>query len=117
VNIINNILKRVICLTLVCVFALSITPAVVFHDLFSGHTDYKVQHHHKHTNEIAIASVNCHFDSFVCSHSFVNLYTPVTFDPVINLNTFLAVESREFYSEHHFYAELRGPPTTPITPV
>lgn len=106
----ETILRRIISIILICIFAFSITPAIVFHDLFSAHADYDIVHNHKHNSEVAKAGINCHFDSFVGKTSFVNLFTPFNFEPH-NINTaFLIIRNQNFYSQHHFYAELRGPP-------
>jgi hypothetical protein len=106
----KTILHHVISLFLICVFAFSITPAIVFHDLFSGHSDHDIQHHHKQNSEIAKAGINCHFDNFVCGSSFVDLFTPLIFKTAKSRAFFLIIRNQNFHSHHHFFAELRGPP-------
>ena len=107
----KTILQRLISILLIFVFALNITPATVLHDLFFDHTDYDVVHNHKHANEVAKAGVNCHFNSFVCQPNFVPLFTSIKLNPPDNTAGCLIFRMVNFYSLHHFYAELRGPPT------
>ncbi|GEO10024.1 hypothetical protein [Segetibacter aerophilus] len=106
----QTILRKAVNILLICILALSITPATVFHNLFLDHTDYAVAHNHTHESELAQAGINCHFDCFVCQTPFVSLITPSS--PGIQTFHFTFVDPgvESFYSQHHFFAELRGPP-------
>jgi len=107
----ETISRKILSLILICIFAFSITPAITIHNLFSAHTDREIQHHHKHISEIAAAGFNCHLDNFVSNSNFINFFTPLTFELLNNSPVSLIVKDQTFFSQHHFYAELRGPPS------
>ena len=109
-NTAKTILYKIISIVLICILAFSITPAVTFHNLFSAHEDHDIVHKHTHSSEVATAGINCHFDSFVGNTNFIRFFTPSTTAPEIIVSDFLNVTIENFYSRHHFYAELRGPP-------
>ncbi|MDQ6814784.1 MAG: hypothetical protein M3040_13690 [Bacteroidota bacterium] len=105
------ILQRIIAILLMCIFALSITPSVVFHNLFSTHKDHDIAHNHTHSNEIAKAGINCHFNNLVCKNHFIILSTAPSSASKDFSARAMITSAQHFYSQHHFFAELRGPPT------
>lgn len=105
-----TILRRTLGVAMLCIFALAITPSVVFHNMLAHHTDETIQHHHKKSREVANAGINCHWDNLVCEGSFLNDFSPVNISGPLNFGATYAPSFHAFYSQHHFYAELRGPP-------
>jgi hypothetical protein len=95
---------------MICILAINITPVAFYHDVFSGHTDADVEHNHSYDSEVAVAGVNCHNGDFLADNN------PVISIPLFSVKcpvvtyTFVSKPSVDFYSLHHFYAELRGPP-------
>ena len=92
------------------IFLLAITPTVVFHNALANHHDENIEHHHTKTHEIAKASINCHWDNMVCEQVFLNNAALIS----IAVPFFCEAKPFDiyssFFSRHHFFAELRGPP-------
>lgn len=106
----NKILQRFISFLLICIFAFSITPVIVLHNLFADHSDIVINHNHIKSNEVAKAGINCHIESFVAERNFIASYTPLHLSYPANYSEFFSRYVLAFYSQHHFFAELRGPP-------
>ncbi len=105
-----TISRRFFALLLICIFAMAITPAMFFHNMLAGHHDENIEHHHKRTNEIAKASINCHWDNMVCEQSFLNNSTVISIATPFFCEAKPIASYSAFFTQHHFYAELRGPP-------
>ena len=95
---------------MICLFAFSNTPSIVFHNMLAGHHDETLQHHHTQNNEVAKAGANCHFDTLVCEASYLNNIVPITIELPFFSGAAYFSSYQTFYTQHHFYAELRGPP-------
>jgi hypothetical protein len=96
---------------MICILVISITPVTLYHDLLSDHIDKNIQHKHSDQTEVATGSVNCHMDGFVADKNYT--FTIESFDfrcPGITC-LYIHKPAPDFYSQHHFYAELRGPPS------
>ena len=106
----TTIFQKIFASLLICIFAFSITPSIAIHNLFAHHTDKDIQHHHAQTNEVATAGYNCHFDNLVCEGSFLSSINIILEKPVVTVTIYRAAYSKSFYSLHHFFTELRGPP-------
>ena len=103
-------IQKIISALLICLLVFGITPIRVFHDILTDHIDKNSQHQHKHQSEIAKASFNCHIEGFVADKNYT-----YTIDTIGNYclsihNIYQVRNTKGFYSQHHFYAELRGPP-------
>jgi nitrogenase subunit NifH len=93
------------------IFTLSITPVTFVHNLFAHHRDVKIVHNHTKTSEIAIAGINCNTENFVGENNFILSYSPLLLLTAFIPSLYLDGYTRSFYSQHHFFAELRGPPS------
>ena len=97
---------------MVCILIISIIPVRVFHDLLADHTDTTINYNHTHENEVAKAGINCDDEGFVADKNYVFRISLFSIkSPEINCS-FLGKPFQHFYSQHLFYASLRGPPST-----
>ena len=105
-------LRRCIGGFLLLLFTLGITPVSLLHDVLAHHTDVCYHQFNAKGKLITKADINCHCISFVAEANFINAHQPViiaSYPPLLAPHfTFLMLP---FYSQHHFYSELRGPPS------
>jgi hypothetical protein len=107
----STTIRRIISIVLIGVFAISITPAILLHNLFSDHVDTKVHHNHTLTSEVSTAGVDCHCESFVAETNFLYAIPSLGIEPLeAPASVYVVHSNQSFYTQHHFYAELRGPP-------
>ncbi|MEO7044084.1 MAG: hypothetical protein ABI091_02165 [Ferruginibacter sp.] len=103
-------IRRIISAFLLVVFALSITPVIVLHNLTANHTDISYADKNKKCNQVSRAGIHCNCINFVAEAQFlndfaiINIATPQSFLPVHIFYKEL------FISRDNFFAELRGPP-------
>lgn len=93
------------------VFAISITPSIVFHDLFAGHTDTirKSSTEHKGV-QISKKLFNCHCDNIVAESPFTEP-AKLIFNPSESIFAEMPVEKKvQFISSSPVFYSLRGPP-------
>lgn len=103
------IIKNVITSLLLCTLTLSITPVFFVHTLFAKHTDNTTdtQSTGYHLTE---GGFNCKCDDFVAEAQFLNDAEYIPLKIIKYFSVFNGSHSYHFYSQHHFYSELRGPP-------
>ena len=107
----NSILGKISSILCICVLLMSITPVAFLHNLISDHEDTVVIHNHSHENEFANAGFNCHTDGFVADRNYWISFTRLTFVPPVITSVYQDRLLPDYYAQHHFYAELRGPPS------
>jgi hypothetical protein len=90
--------------------AICITPVSIYHDLFADHSDIHIEHNHFHGSEVAKAGIDCDDIGFVADKNYLFTITSVNFKCRGITCIFYSKPGENFYSQHHFYAELRGPP-------
>ncbi len=98
---------------LLSLFALAVTPVSWLHDALAHHQDVCYHHFDEKGKIITKADINCHCLSFVAEAQFINngypsfhLATPAPIS-----SSCIGFYAVHFYSQHHFYSELRGPPS------
>ena len=93
------------------IFALSITPKKLLHDLVANHRDKQaLSFADNSTSQINRAVFNCHCDNLVAESSFTDDYSPIIF---LTPGVFAKRSSSPvvcFYATRHFIFGLRGPP-------
>ena len=92
------------------VFAVSITPAIIFHDLFANHTDSVARKANPNQEQVGKKLFNCHCDNIVAESPFTetalfNMQHAKQFFAIVNTN-----QPVQFSSTQHFSYSLRGPP-------
>ena len=92
-------------------FAFSITPKLLLHDLVANHKDTPLKSSTNKTQQFDVTGFNCGCDNLVVESPFVEnfiaaeIVTPSFFSLHIN------PEIKNFISVNQFYVGLRGPPS------
>ena len=106
----NNIIRSALAGLVMAVFAFSVTPKILLHDLVADHKDTPINSNHSNQEQISKAGFNCNCDNLVVESLFVNDFIPVD----LSLKKKFAQQQdflkNNFNSFHYFYFELRGPP-------
>lgn len=104
-------IRKLVVGCLLLLFAFSITPVALLHDAITSHKDICYHNFQERGKTISKTDINCHCLSFVADEHFISSLYP--FHPY-QLSSFIATKNQfylsHFYSQHHFFAELRGPP-------
>ncbi|HEX8332810.1 MAG TPA: hypothetical protein VF622_09310, partial [Segetibacter sp.] len=90
------------------VFAYSITPKLVLHNLVANHTDKK-KVLNLNTTELSATGLNCKCDNLVAESPFVPEEVHIN-NVITSFFTFPAIPESRFYSSSGLFSELRGPP-------
>ena len=91
-------------------FAFSVTPKLLLHNLVANHKDTPLKSSTNKTQQFDVAGFNCACDNLVVESPFVEnfiaaeIITPSFFSRHIN------PEIKNFISVNQFYVGLRGPP-------
>lgn len=95
---------------LIGIFAFSITPKKTIHRWIADHKDQSLANAAQHGNMVGIAGYHCNTDNLVTDTPF-NLYIhPLLLTAPAAISVYRGDMTASFYSLHHFYSELRGPP-------
>ena len=106
----SNQIRRFLAVTLLSIFAIAVTPSIIFHNILAHHTDETIQHHHTQSEELANAGINCYWNNLVCEGSFLNNFCSVE---LVRLDAFSIVYEKYFtthFTLYQHYVVLRGPP-------
>ena len=107
----HSTIQRLLSSFLLVLFAFSITPKKVLHDLVANHRDtHSKACSDNSTTKIVKAGFNCNCDNLVVESPFVNDLVPVHFNVAKQFAQQQTFFRNNFNSLHHFYSELRGPP-------
>ncbi len=91
-------------------FAFSVTPKIILHNLVANHKDVPLKSNFGNTAKLNVAGFNCSCDNLVVESPFVNnhiapeIIIPLLFSLPINK------EVNDLISIDQFYAAPRGPP-------
>ena len=92
------------------VFAVSITPTIIFHDLFANHTDTVTKTTNANQDQVGKKLFNCHCDNIVAESPFTET-AAITIQPANQYFTIAKTDKPvEFSSPQHISKFLRGPP-------
>jgi len=92
------------------IFGFSITPKIILHNIVADHKDTPFQSSHNSSAQLFAAGFNCNCDNLVVESPFTNDFNPLQLKAAIFFKLHFADVITDFYSQHHFYSELRGPP-------
>ncbi len=108
----NIYIRRIFAISLLLIFALSITPTKVLHIIFANHKDANVNNTKtSKTPVVSVAGYNCRCDNVVVTSPFNFQHQPISFEiPKIYLIR-KGVTVPIFHVVNHFFFELRGPPS------
>jgi hypothetical protein len=105
----NFTIRTLLAAFILVVFAYSITPKIVLHNLVANHADNK-KVLDSNATELSAAGFNCKCDNLVAESPFVpeevhiNSIAPIFF-------SFSETPESGFYSSDRLFSELRGPPS------
>lgn len=106
-----RIIQKIVAAFMVVVFAISITPTIVFHNWLADHTDTVKKIVPVKGDQLGKQSFNCHCDHIVAESPFTEPgKTIITYpsQPFSSVKVDLQVR---FISSEQFLYSLRGPPT------
>jgi hypothetical protein len=106
----NNVIRSVLATLMLAVFAFSVTPKILLHNLVADHKDTPIKSNYSNQEQFSKAGFNCNCDNLVVESPFVNDFIPVDLSiakQFAKQQTFFRDNSN---SLHYFYFELRGPP-------
>lgn len=108
----NSIIQKLIAGIILILFAFSITPKKILHDLVANHKDTPTNSNTSTTKQINPATINCDCDNLVVESPFfyqnniIQIMAPVSYLFLTDNNIYT------LYYQNHFDLELRGPPFT-----
>ena len=106
----NQIIKKLVAVALVMVFAFSITPTIVFHNWLAIHTDTFKEDNTK-SDQLGKQTFNCHCDHVVAESPFTEPEKAVITYPAQTFSLSKSELQVQFISAPNFLYSLRGPPT------
>ncbi|HQW92010.1 MAG TPA: hypothetical protein PKY28_02880 [Ferruginibacter sp.] len=104
------IIKKIIAVVFLIVFAFSITPTIVFHNWLADHADTVKHPACSNGEQLGKRTFNCHCDNIVAESPFTDISKEIQFA----VNRLFSPEKVEkpihFLSSPHTFFLLRGPP-------
>ena len=106
----NQIIRKIVASVMLIVFAVSITPTIVFHNLFAGHTDTAKKTGGHQQEQVGKQTFNCHCDNIVAESPFTEpaLVYIAPAEQAFSLVKFDKEQS--LISSPQIFHSLRGPP-------
>jgi len=92
------------------VFAFSVTPKILLHNLVADHRDTPRSQNHSKQNQLSKTGFNCNCENLVVESPFVNDFIPLNLSIATQFAQEQIVYTDDFHSLNYFYFELRGPP-------
>jgi len=107
----NNIIRKISAAFLLLLFALCVTPKIALHDLIADHKDSPFASATSSQQLSSNSGFRCNCDDLVVESPFVSDCVPVEITPVKTYARHFITPAENFRFLHHFYFELRGPPS------
>ncbi len=104
----NSTIKSYLAALILVLFAYSITPKIVLHNLVANHID-KSKVLNSHLNELSASGYNCKCDNLVAESPFIPAET-FTQQVFTSYFSFISLDKIPISSFAQLFAELRGPP-------
>jgi len=106
----DNFIRNVLAGLVMAVFAFSVTPKILLHDLVADHKDTPIKPNHSNQEQISKAGFNCNCDNLVVESPFLHDFTPIDLSIEKHFAKQPIFFKNKFFSLQHFYFKLRGPP-------
>jgi hypothetical protein len=106
----NLVIKKIVAVTLLIVFAISITHTIVFHNWFANHTDTYKKVSDTKAQQLGNQTFNCHCDHIVAESPFTQPETFRSLPPLPIFAITKAVDIAQLPSFETIFHSLRGPP-------
>ena len=107
---IREILRKLLGAFLLLIFAFSITPRILLHNLVADHKDTPWQTNDSNHNQITKTGFNCNCENLVVESPFTSQAQFLKFEVPTQLSSYIAIQTENFLSASHVYFHLRGPP-------
>ena len=108
----KGFIRNVLAGLMVLLFAFSITPKIMLHDLIANHKDRPYAVNDSNTKEIDASGFHCHYDNLVVESPFLDDCFPVGITQLPAPEQLFSLAPNRFHFATHFYFGLRGPPFT-----
>jgi len=109
----HSTIQRILSGFLLVLFAFSITPKKVLHDLVANHRDsHSKTCADNSTTKIVKAGYNCNTEDLVAESPFIENSCPTELPEPPSLSLIFSDRPENFYYFHQLFAELRGPPAS-----
>jgi hypothetical protein len=109
----HSTIQRLLSSFLLVLFAFSITPKKVLHDLVANHIDtHSKACPDNSTTKIVKAGFNCNTEDLVVESPFIENSCSIELPEPPTLSLIFSERPENFYYFHQLFAELRGPPAT-----
>ncbi len=104
------LIKKIVAVFILIVFAFSITPVIVLHNWLANHTDTYKKSGDTKAQQLGKQTFNCHCDNIVAESPFTE---PETFKRLPSIQFFSLASTVDIVqppSSPHVFYSLRGPP-------
>jgi hypothetical protein len=109
----HSTIQRLLSSFLLVLFAFSITPKKVLHDLVANHRDtHSKAWSDNSTTKIVKAGFNCNTEDLVVESPFIENSCSTELPEPPTLSLIFSERPENCYYFHQLFAELRGPPAT-----
>ena len=109
----HSTIQRVLSSFLLVLFAFSITPKKVLHDLVANHRDtHSKASQDNTTTKIVKAGFNCNTEDLVVESPYIENSCTIELPEPSSLSLIFSERPVNFYYFHQLFAELRGPPAS-----
>lgn len=94
----------------ILLFAFSITPKIMLHDLVANHKDRPFTANDSNSKEFDVSGFHCHVDNLVVESPFLGECLAPALIPRLVHKPVFSLTTHRFHFTAHFYFALRGPP-------
>ena len=106
----NQIIQKIVAAIMLVVFALSITPTIVFHNWLAGHTDTLKKATATNDERFGKQTFNCDCDNILAQSPFTEPGKAIIASVEQVFSSVKAEKHIHFTSSQHQFFLLRGPP-------
>ena len=104
------VIKKIVAAFMLIVFAFSITPTIVLHNLVVNHTDTYKKSADTKAQQLGKQTFNCHCDNIVAESPFTEPAKEISNIPEAIFLIVNAEKQLRFTTSPHIFYSLRGPP-------
>ena len=106
----NSFIRKFLAGFILLVFAFSITPKILLHNVIANHTDTPFSSNTEKHAQLHKAGFNCTIDNLVVESSFIQATYSTPVEVQIYPSSLLACYSGGFIRGYECFLHLRGPP-------
>jgi hypothetical protein len=106
----SGVIRNALAGLMVLLFAFSITPKILLHDLIADHKDRPIGTIDSKTRQFDASGYHCHCDDLVVESPFLDDCFSLHIKPIADPGSQYCVSDHLFHFTPRFYFALRGPP-------